>query len=155
MRTQAIPTVAFWLAVRAGSQEVTTRPTQAECSFSDGSRITVTHSLDPKSYRFVTDGNLVTVKGVRVPAGDYSLAPAKGSDNNWTLTMKKNILAKSVLVVVPLRPLSTTIPVPESGFPVFFDHTGGRCTMHWREDKSDTVLSLEFTKENADLPVLN
>jgi hypothetical protein len=155
MRTQVILTLAVLLAVPAASQEAGTHPTHAECSFSDGSRITVTHSLDPRSYRFVTDGNLVTVKGARVPAGDYSLAPAKGSDNNWTLTMKKNILAKGLWVVLQLRPLSTTIPVPESGFPVFFDHTGGSCTMHWRENKSDTVLSLEFTKENADLPVLN
>jgi len=154
MRTQAVLTLALWLAVRASSQEAATHPTHAECSFSDGSRITVTYSLDPKGYRFVTDGSLVTVKGMRVPAGAYSLAPAKGSDNNWTLTMKKKIMEKGLLVVLPLLPMSTTTPAAASGFPVFFDHTGGSCTMHWPENK-DTVLSLEFTKENADLPVVN
>jgi len=34
-----------------------------------------------------------------------------------------------------------------------FDHTGGSCMMHWRSDKPNTVLSLEFTEKNTDLPV--
>jgi hypothetical protein len=154
MRTPAILTFALLLAVRAGSQEVPTRPMQAECSFSDGSRITVTYDLQRKSYRFVTDGNLVTVKGVRVPVGDYAVSPVKGSDNNWTLTMEKKIMERGLWVVAPL-PMSAVSASAASGFPVFFDHTGGSCMMHWHEKKSGTVLSLEFTKENADLPVAN
>ena len=95
----------------------------------------------------------MTVKGVRVPVGDYAVSPVKSPDNNWTLTMKKKIMERGLWVVAP--PMSAETASPVRGFPVFFDHTGGSCMMHWREKKSGVMLSLEFTKENADLPVAN
>jgi hypothetical protein len=125
-------------------------PRQAECSFSDGSRIIVTYSDERKSYRFVTDGSLVTVNGVRVPAGDYAASPAKDSDNNWTLNMGKRIVEKGVWVL-PSLPMSVATPVSAvEDFPIFFYQTGGSCTIYGRQKNSDTPLSLEFTKENAD-----
>ena len=152
MRPKAILVFALFLVVRAACQEVPQHSTDAQCSFSDGSKITVTYSLEQKGYRLVTDGSLVTVKGVHVPAGDYAVTLAKDSANNWTLTMKKTIMEKGLWVLPPL-PMSAATASPVNGFPVFFGHTGGSCMMYWSEKKSGTVLSLEFTKENADLPV--
>ena len=154
MRAQVILAFALFLAVSASAQDVAKSPAQAQCSFSDGSKITVTRSLDLKSFRFVTDGSLLAVKGIHVPAGDYAASPAKDSSNNWTLMMKKTIMKKGLWVLPPL-PMSVATSSPTSDFPVFFDHTGGSCMMYWSEKKSDVVLSLEFTKENADLPVVN
>jgi hypothetical protein len=152
MRAQGVLAFALFLAVCAAAQEAPKPLTQAECSFSDGSRIMVTYSIEGRNYRFVTDGSLVTVNGVRVPAGDYAASPKKDSANNWTLNMSKRIMEKGNWVLPPL-PMSVATPALRGGdFPVFFDHTGGSCMMYWSEKKSDTVLSLEFTKENADLP---
>jgi hypothetical protein len=162
-----ILTLALFFAVQAASQELPKPPRQALCRFSDGSTITVTYSYQRNRYLFATDGSLVTVNGVRVPAGDYALSPAKGNDNNWTLTMRKRILKGGEWVLPPL-PMSVARSVsPVGDFPVSFDQTGGSCKMYWRQRSniqvlmgnhssfvnSETVLSLEFTKENADLPV--
>jgi hypothetical protein len=154
MRTQAILALALFLAVGASAQEASKSPVQAQCGFSDGSKITVTRSLDLKSYRFVTDGRLLAVKGIQVPAGDYAVSPRKDSSNNWTLTMRKTAMKKGSWALPPL-PMSVTTPSRTSGFPIFFDHTGGSCMLYWSEKKSDLVLSLEFTKENTDVPVVN
>jgi len=142
------------LAVGAASQQGAKSPAQAQCRFSDGSKITVTYSPDLQSYRLVTDGSLLAVKGVHVPAGDYVVSPAKDSADGWTLMMKEPNTKKGYRVLPPL-PMFVATSSPASGFPVFFDHTGGSCTMYWSEKKSEIVLSLEFTKENADLPVVN
>lgn len=154
MRTSLVLASALLLTIGATSQQVPRSPAQAQCIFSDGSKITVTYSPDLQSYRFVTDGSLVAVKGVHVPAGDYAVSPAKDSADNWTLMIKKPTMEKGVRVLPPL-PMSVATSSPASGFPVFFDHTGGSCRMYWSDRKSDVVLSLEFTKENADLPVVN
>lgn len=153
MRAQGILAFALFLAVSASAQEPKS-PTQAECSFSDASKITVIRSSDLKNFRFVTDGSLLAVKGIRVPAGDYAASPAKDSSNNWTLMMKKTIVKKGLGVVPPL-PMSVATSSLTSEFPVYFDHTGGSCMMYWSEKKTDVVLTLEFTKENADQPVDN
>lgn len=153
MRAQIILAFAFFLTVRAAAQEVPKPPRQAQCKFSDGSTITVTYSYERRGYLFVTDGSLVTVMGVRVPVGDYTIFPAKESDNNWALEMGKPIMRKGNWVLPPL-PMSFATPVlPVGDFPISFDQTGGSCTMYWSQKKSDTVLSLEFTKENSDQPV--
>jgi hypothetical protein len=150
MRAQAILAFALFLAVRAASQEVPKPPRQAQCRFSDGSTITVTYSSERRSYVFATDGSLVTVNGVRVPAGAYAVSPKKDSDNNWTLMMNKRIMEKGYWVLPPLPTSVATQALREGEFPFFFDHTGGSCMMYWSQKKSDTVLSLEFTKENGE-----
>ena len=48
----------------------------------------------------------------------------------------------------------TTSALPIENSEVSFDHTGGSCMMHWGQKQSDTVLTLEFTEKNADMPVL-
>jgi hypothetical protein len=150
MRAQAILAFALFLAVCATAEEAPNPLGRAECSFSDGSRIMVTYSDERKSYRFVTDGSLVTVNGVRVPAGDYAASPVKDSDNNWTLNMSKRIMEKGSSVLPPL-PMSVATPVSAvEDFPISFYQTGGSCTMYWRQKNSGTPLSIEFTKENAD-----
>jgi len=152
MRASTILALALFVAVQTVSQEAPRPPREAKCKFSDGSTITVTYSYERKSYRFATDGTLVTIKGVRVPAGDYAVLPERDSGNNWKLTMKKQILKAGDWVLPPL-PMSVATPtLPAENFPVFFDQTGGSCTMYWRPTNSIT-LSLEFTQENADQPV--
>jgi hypothetical protein len=97
----------------------------------------------------------VTVGGVSVPAGDYSVSPARDSHNNWTLTMKKPVRIGRSGAYWVLSPFmsATTSALPIEGFPVSFDQTGGSCKLYWSQ-KSDTLLSLEFTEKNADLPLL-
>jgi hypothetical protein len=91
---------------------------------------------------------------VSVPPGDYVVSPARDAHDNWTFTMKKQI-RKSGYWVLPPFPMSvTTSTLPIGSFTVSFDQTGGTCVMHWSQKKSDTLLSLEFTEKNADLPVL-
>ena len=152
MRAQTILALALFLAVRAASQEVPKPPRQAQCKYSDGTTITVTYSYERKSYLFTTDGTLVTVKGMRVPAGDYTVFPARNSDDTWTLVTRKQIVKAGDGSLPPL-PMSMAAQASRVGsFPVSFDQTGGSCMMYWRQKSS--VVSLEFTKENADLPVV-
>jgi hypothetical protein len=96
----------------------------------------------------------VTVGGVALPAGDYTVLPARNSNNNWTFTMQKQIRKDGYWLLPPFPMSVTTITLPTGSFPVSFDHTGGSCMMHWSQQKSNTLLSLEFTERNADLPVL-
>jgi len=145
--TKVLDAVLF-LAFPVASQ---TMPNEhAQCKFSDGSTITVTYSYQSKRFQLRTDGSLITVKEVNVPAGDYNVVPAKDANNNWTLTMRKPIIEKGSLVL-PALPMSIATSVfPVAHFPVFFDQTGGSCMMYLRQKKSDALLSLEFTQKNAD-----
>jgi len=152
MRATTILAFVVFLALQAASQDVP-KP-QAQCKFSDGSTITITYSSEHKNYCLATDESLVTVKGVSVPAGAYSVFPARDSHNNWTLAMKKQTekSQSSELPPVPMSATATTLPV--GNFTVSFDQTGGSCMMHWALEKSNLVLSLEFTEKNTDLPVM-
>lgn len=154
MRIGLILALALLLAVFAASQDVQKLPAQAECKFSDGTRITVSYSPERKSYLFTTNGGLITIGGIHVPSGDYDLSTAKGQDNNWTLMMKKQVPRAGDWAVPPL-PMSLAGKAPVASFPVVFDQTGGSCMMYWRQKDSNTRLSLEFTRENGDLPVSN
>jgi len=155
MRTQTILAFALFLAVRAASQDAPKLPAQAQCKFSDGTKISVSYSYERKSYLFTTDGSLITIRGVRVPSGEYAISPAKDQDNNWTLSMRKQFL-KTGDWVLPSLPMSVaTKPLPVGSLPVIFDQTGGSCMMYWRQKDSNSLLSLEFTRENTDMPVSN
>ena len=155
MRTQTILAFALFLAVRAASQDAPKLPAQAQCKFSDGTKISVSYSYERKSYLFTTDGSLITIRGVRVPSGEYAISPAKDQDNNWTLSMRKQFL-KTGDWVLPSLPMSVaTKALPVGSLPVIFDQTGGSCMMYWRQKDSNSLLSLEFTRENTDMPVSN
>lgn len=155
MRARLVLASVLLLAVGAASQQRKIPAPTANCRFSDGSTITVTYSSDLRGYRFVTDGSLLAVSGVHVPAGEYVVTfPRKDSADNWTLMLKTPSMKKGVQALPPL-PMTVASSSPTTGFPVFFDHTGGSCMLHWSEKLAEVVLSLEFTRENTDLPVIN
>jgi hypothetical protein len=88
-----------------------------------------------------------------VPAGGYTANLEQDSHQQWTLKMTKPFDGKGLFIVSPPMSVTTFTP-PIEGPEVSFDHTGGSCMMHLSQKKSGTVLSLEFTEKNADMPVL-
>lgn len=149
------------LTVPLVSQEVGTPQTLTQCKFSDGSTIEVTHIVKAKTYELATDEDLLTVRGMSVPAGHYAVLPAKDSGNDtWTLRMRNESAngESRELAPVPLSVIrSVRLDQPEASPPptfiVSFEHTGGSCVMHWRSENRSMVLSLEFTERNTDVPV--
>jgi hypothetical protein len=107
---------------------------------------------------FVTNENLLMVKGSNVPAGSYTIFTVPDPDK-WTLIINKHIgesgtpykYESEELARVPMS--VTKLPSPVENFTISFDHTGGSCTM--RISWENTQASLEFTQKNADLPVIN
>jgi len=152
MRTATILTLMF-LAMGAASQDAMPLPAFAQCKFSDGTSIDVSYLLNHQRYRLSTSGPLLTTHGTSVPAGDYTVYLEKDSHQHWTLKMTKPIGRKGLFVL--LSPMSvTSFALPVESPEISFDHTGGSCMMIWNHKESDTVLSLEFTQKNADMPVL-
>lgn len=88
-----------------------------------------------------------------MPSGDYAVSAAKDQDNNWTLRMRKQILKTGDWVLPPLPMSVATKALPVGSVPVVFDRTGGSCMMYWRQKDSNSLLSLEFARENTDMPV--
>jgi hypothetical protein len=149
MKAKTILVLVMFLALRVAAQEAP--KSQTQCKFSDGKTIKITDSSKPAgSARLSTDGILATVKGMTVPAGDYIVLPAWDSHNKWTLTMNKQNGKDGSL---PLS-MSATTPAPPIDNPIWFDSTGGSCTLHWHLEKSNTLLSLEFAEPNTDMPLL-
>ena len=88
MTARTILALTLLLSVRTAAQDV--QKPQAQCRFSSGETITVTYSSErTKALRLATDGTLITIKGISVPVGEYSVSLVENSHNNWTLTMKK------------------------------------------------------------------
>jgi hypothetical protein len=142
-----------FLTIQAVSQDTSKPQTQAQCQFSDGKKITVSYSSELSHYQLVTDGNLVTIKGVPVPAGDYIVVRRLESPNHWDLIMRN--AEKGQSSDLPPLPMSvTTFTSPVGNVRISFDQTGGSCMLHWASEKSNMLLSLEFTEKNTDLPVL-
>jgi hypothetical protein len=130
-------------------------PTQAQCKFPDGATITVTYSYErTNALKMATDEPLITIKGISVPVGEYTLSPAKDSQNNWVLTMKKQTRNGKPSALSPLPMSVTTSTLRAGNFSVSFDQTGGSCMMHWTQEKSNILLSLEFIEMNADLRLI-
>ena len=147
-------TLAFFLllAVRAISQDGPPAA-QAQCKFSDGPKIRVSYSHERKVTLFRTDGSLITIKGIRVPSGDYAISTAQDEHNNWTLRMRKQVVKRGD--DLPALPMSiATNGVAVDSFPVVFEQTGGSCKMYWKQNDF-VLLALEFTRGNADIPVFN
>ena len=154
MKAKTLLALVCLLTLGAAAQDASGRLTQAECKFSDGNKITVTYSTERKNYLFSTDENLVTVKGIRVPAGGYTIVRAWDRDDQYFLIMRAKTETGQT-TDLPRMPLSASRSAsPLGNFPVSFDHTGGSCTMHLASEKSNTLLSLEFTEKNTDLPAL-
>jgi hypothetical protein len=63
----------------------------------------------------------------------------------------RNLSMEKGYLVLPALPMSVAIsPFPVAHLPIFFDQTGGSCMMYLPQNKSDALLSLEFTQKNAD-----
>lgn len=153
MRIRTILALVLLLAVRAASQDAPKLNAQAQCKFSDGTKIRVFYSHESQNYLFKTDGGLITIRGVRVPSGDYTISTAMDEYNHWTLRMRKLALKRGD--GLPALPMSVaTKELPVESFPVIFEQTGGSCKMYWRQNEY-LLLSLEFTRGNADIPVLD
>ena len=154
MKARTILAFVFFLTLRAASQDVPKPQIQAQCKFSDGRKIAVTYSSEHRNYRLVTDENLVTVRGITVPAGDYAFVLAWNREDQWNLIMRTQT-EKPQTRDLPRLPMSTTTStLPVGNTTISFDQTGGSCMMHLGSEKSNTLLSLEFTEKNTDLPVL-
>ena len=152
MKTSTFLMLIFF-AMGAASQDVAQSPTRAQCAFSDGTSIIVTYSLGRQPYRLSINGPLVTTQGMSVPAGDYTANLEKDFHQHWTLKMMKPFDGKGLFIVSP--PMSVTTSAPPIEDPqASFDHTGGSCMLHLSQKTPGTVLSLEFTERNADMPML-
>ncbi len=130
--------------------------TRTQCRFPDGNTITVSYSPGQfGSTRLATDEDLVTIGGRRIPAGDYAISPAKDSENNWTLTMRKQTRGKGASFPLPPLPMSITrASSPIKTIHVSFAKADATCTMLWGLEKSNVLLSLEFTEMNTDMPLV-
>ena len=153
MRAIATLIFVYLFAVQGTSQDVHDAQKEARCRFSNGKTITITYLADHiRAARLTTNEDLITVKGINVPPGDYRIVPAKDPQNNWFLKMRRTAKGDSVGLSVPLTVKQSTSP--EDGLKIAFDHTGGSCMMHWNSEESKVLLSLEFTAKNADIPVI-
>lgn len=163
MRATAVLAFLVCLTPRVFPQEPGKTQAQAQCKFSDGNTLRVTHIAERKTYQLATDEDVLTVTGMRVPAGRYAILPVKDPGNgNWTMKMRSESAKgeSAELAPVPMsviRSAASTQLEPSArsggGFAVSFDQTGGSCMMHWRSDQPNMVLSVEFTERNTDLPV--
>jgi hypothetical protein len=143
----------------------------AQCEYSDGKSITVKYPSvlleTDKPFRgvgtdeggtFVTNENLVTVRGTNISPGEYTFSIASHADR-WDLTLMKisgdsTIPNKSRTQEIARVPLSVMkFPRPTEKFGISFDHDGGSCMMKMRW--WNTQASLEFAERNTDLPLAN
>jgi Protein of unknown function (DUF2911) len=143
---------------------------QAQCELSDDETIRVDYFSPPMGGRrifgglvpygkvwrtadeattFVTDEDLVTVKGTNIPAGSYTIVMVPNPDK-WTLIINKNTVYESgevARVPMPVKRLSA----PVENFTIAFDNGAGSCTM--RVSWENVQASLEFAERNTDLPL--
>src|SRR3984893_4272205 len=168
----AILLVVATCVISYAQQEESKRPSpaaQAQCKFSDGKTITVDYSsprvrgrkifgeLVPygevwrtganEATTFVTNENLITVKGTNIPPGSYTIFTVPSSDT-WTLIINKHtgqwgIPYKYESEELARVPMSVTkLSSPVENFGISFDHTGGSCTI--RIGWENRQASLEF-----------
>ena len=150
---------------------------QAQCKFSGGKTITVDYSsprmrgrkvfgeLVPygevwrtganEATAFVTNEDLVTVKGTNISAGSYTIFTVPNPDE-WTVIINKHtgewgIPYKYESEELARVPMSVTrLSSPIENFTISFDPTGGSCTM--RMSWENTQASIEFAQKNTDVP---
>jgi len=152
MNAKAILTLLFFLSIRALGQDLG-QPQMAQCKFSDGKKITVTYSPEHRSYRLFTDEPLITAAGVTVPAGDYTVVRGWERHGHFLILQKATGAGESSQL--PRIPMSAaTLTAPQKKDAVSFVSISGSCTMQVASEQSKTLLSLEFTEKNRDLPVI-
>ncbi len=157
MRAKAILVIGCFFTLQAVSQDNLGFQRITRCRFSGGTAITVTYSLERAgSARLVTDEELATVKGINIPAGEYTVVPTTDSHDNWYLNISdaKKSTAKrepSDSVSVPLSVIQQVVPL--ESFRIGFDHTGGSCIMQWESAEPNVRFLLEFSQKNSDVPL--
>jgi len=176
LRTTAF-TIPFALMVSTFSfpQEATNNAAgeavQAQCRFPGKQAITVNYSRahargrrifggvvpygkvwrtsDHGASTFVTDDDVVTVKGANIPAGSYTFLIVPNPEK-WMLIINKNTVYESGEIArLPMSVKKLSAPV--ENLTISFDHGGGSCTMRISWEK--TQASLEFAARNTDLPL--
>lgn len=158
MRIARIMAFGLFLALHADSQDVpravpmrkSRHPnpqTHAQCKFSNGKTITATYSGDVRTIAFVTDQNLVTLKDINVPAGNYMISAVTDFHDNWTLIMRQQSGPSKSWELPPqsVRKLAS----PDEAVALSFDQSEGSCSMHWNLETSNTLVTLVFTEKNA------
>jgi hypothetical protein len=179
MLKKAAFTLAFAVVLCAfsfpqdGTNKMPGEPAQAQCKFSDEAAISVdyynahiggrrifggvvpygevwrTSVTGPIS--FITDDDLVTVKGTSIPAGGYAFLVVPYPDK-WTLIIHRNTVYESGEIArVPM--FVKKLPAAVENFTISFDRTGGSCTL--RISWENTQASLELAERNADLRLQN
>lgn len=153
MKATILLASVFLLSLQAGAQVVVKPQTSAQCKFSDSTKITVTYSPERRSYRLSTNEVLITARGVTVPAGDYTVVPGWERDGHFLILQKATETRESSQL--PRIPMSvSTLSMAQKKDAVSFVSTGGSCTMQLASEKSSTLVSVEFTEKNTDLPVM-
>ena len=166
----AIPFVLTAFIISGAQQDGSKRPSpaaRAQCKFSGGKTITVDYSsprmrgrkvfgeLVPygevwrtganEATTFVTNEDLITVKGTNIPAGSYTIFTVPNREK-WTLIINKHT---DELARVPMSVKRLSSPI--ENFTISFDSTGGSCTM--RMSWENTQASVEFAQKNTDVPI--
>jgi len=151
-------------------------PAQARCEFSSGKTITVDYSSPRMKGRqifgelvpygevwrtganeattFVANETLMTVGGVNIPAGTYTIFTVPNRDN-WILIINKHTNEWGIpykyqseeLVRVPMSVARVASTV--ENFTISFDPTGESCMMNMGWE--NTQAWVEFTEKNTDL----
>ncbi|HKR83581.1 MAG TPA: hypothetical protein VJS37_05365 [Terriglobales bacterium] len=155
MRFTTALALACFLSFRAVAQDDHKARNEALCKFSGGRSITVTYPHSEKTgiTTLRTTEDLATVHGVNLSAGAYELRPEKNSNNNWVLGISR--IENRKLTHLPPVPLAAKRPdSPLLVFNISFDQTGGTCRMRWASEESNTLLWLDFTAKDSDVPVI-
>jgi|HubBroStandDraft_4_1064222.scaffolds.fasta_scaffold219874_2 hypothetical protein len=129
-----------------------TSGSQTECKFLDGKAISIALPDDSGRFaRMTTNERLVTVKGINIPSGDYTISPVESPSKKWTLAIKSDAGNRD-LPPVPMSSRVTTSTAQR--FNVAVKRTGASCTMTWTLKETNVILSAEFGERNTDLPLL-
>jgi hypothetical protein len=168
--------------ISCAQQDGSKRPSpaaRAQCKFSGGKAITLDYSsprmrgrkvfgeLVPygkvwrtganEATKFVTDADLITVKGANIPAGSYTIFTVPNPET-WTVIINKHTdewgipykYESEELVRVPMT--VTRLSSAIENFTISFEPTGGSCTMHMSWE--NTQASVEFAQKDTDVPLV-
>ena len=125
---------------------------QTECKFLDGKAISIALPDDSgRVARLTTNERLVTVKGINIPSGDYTISPVENPSKKWTLAIKSDAGNRD-LPPVPMSSRVTTSTAQR--FNIAVKRTGASCIMTWTLKDTNVVLLVEFGERNTDVPLV-
>jgi len=77
MRATVVLAFLMCLTLRLFPHEIGEFQAEAQCKFSDGNTVKVTRIPERKTYELATTEDLLTMRGMSVPAGHYTMLPVK------------------------------------------------------------------------------